>query len=431
MTPKPWKAAAVWVAACSNLFVAVYGGCNWITSQRADASTICFGWEHRLPFVPWMIVPYWSIDLFFLGSFFLFRDREDLDRHGRRILVAILVAGVCFLLLPLRIGTPRPHPEGVWEPLYALLWSFDKPHNLFPSLHIALLTILADVYCRRGPRPLRAGLGLWFILVGLSTLLTRQHHALDALGGLVLGLLLVRPTGPSTAAAVFQPRIGFWYLLGSLALFALAISWAPSGLLLLWPALALALVSAGYLGAGAAVYGKTGSVLPLSARLLLAPCLVGHHLSLAHYRRGSDLWNPVVPGVWIGAKPTDPEARALVALGVTAVLDLTAEFQEPKPFVMTEYRCIPVLDLTAPTREQLQEAVAFIERESARGIVYVHCKAGHSRSAAAVGAWLLSGGHARTTDDAVSILTRARPAIVIRPEVRRALQDWEAGDARP
>src|SRR6266853_5467510 len=49
----------------SILFLIVYGGCNWITSQRANVGTFYFEWERRIPFVPFFILPYMSIDLFF------------------------------------------------------------------------------------------------------------------------------------------------------------------------------------------------------------------------------------------------------------------------------------------------------------------------------------------------------------------------------
>ena len=49
----------------SVLFLIVYGWCNWITAQRHDVGTLYFEWERFIPFVPLMIVPYMSIDLFF------------------------------------------------------------------------------------------------------------------------------------------------------------------------------------------------------------------------------------------------------------------------------------------------------------------------------------------------------------------------------
>jgi protein-tyrosine phosphatase len=111
---------------------------------------------------------------------------------------------------------------------------------------------------------------------------------------------------------------------------------------------------------------------------------------------------------------------------VTAVLDLTAEFTEAKAFRSARYRNLPLLDLTAPTQDQLQEAVAFLAAEAAAGTVYLHCKIGYSRSAAVAGAYLLATGIADTAEEAVAHLRRARPSIVVRPEAREALRVFAA-----
>jgi protein-tyrosine phosphatase len=121
---------------------------------------------------------------------------------------------------------------------------------------------------------------------------------------------------------------------------------------------------------------------------------------------------------------TAKEAGAAVRQGVTAVLDLTAEFSESAPFLSLAYRNIPVLDLTAPTFDQLEEMAAFIEEESSKGIVYVHCKIGYSRTGAAAAAFLLRTGKVRTIPEAIHFLRQVRPAIVIRPEVMTALDEF-------
>jgi protein-tyrosine phosphatase len=118
------------------------------------------------------------------------------------------------------------------------------------------------------------------------------------------------------------------------------------------------------------------------------------------------------------------EAAAAVGQGVSAVLDLTAEFSEPAPFRALTYRNIPILDLTAPTVDQLEDMAAFIEEESRKGVVYVHCKIGYSRTAAAAAAYLLRTGTIRTVSEAIEFLRRARPTIVVRSEIVAALNDF-------
>ncbi len=404
-----------WLAGCSALFLVVYGGCNWYTAQRADAGLWYFDWEMNIPLVPAMIVPYWTIDLFFLGSFFMCRDRRELVVHGQRIVGAILVAGLFFLVVPLRIAFPRPVVSGVFGPLFNVLRTFDQPHNLFPSLHITLWLILRAVYVRHTRGALQWAVKLWFVLIGMSTLLTWQHQVVDVLGGCLLATLCFYLFRESAVATPVTPNAHVWLYYSFGCGVALAI-----GGWLIWPGIAFLLAAAAYLGIGPGVYRKENGRLPLSAKLLLGPLIVGQHLSLLYYRRQCRAWDEVVPGVLIGRMLTDKEAQTLDA---EAVLDLTAEFSEAKPLLLRVYRNIPILDLTAPTPEQLREAVAFMREQVRQGrTVYVHCKIGYSRSAAAVGAYLLATGKPTTAAQAVAMLRAARPSVVVRTEAMNALR---------
>src|SRR6266481_2329698 len=135
-------------AGLSILFLVVYSGCNWITARRAGVGTFYFEWERGIPFVPFLILPYMSIDLFFIAAPFLCRTNEQLRVFSQRVTAAILVAGICFLLFPLRFAFPRPHSDGWIGALFDWFRAIDAPYNLFPSLHAALLLFLIDAYAR-------------------------------------------------------------------------------------------------------------------------------------------------------------------------------------------------------------------------------------------------------------------------------------------
>jgi membrane-associated phospholipid phosphatase len=420
---RPWAAAAATAALTSLVFVVVYNICNRLTGIRPDTGVWAFDWERNWPLITAMIVPYWSLDLFYVVAPFLCRTREELAVHRRRILFATVAAGICFLAIPLRFAFPRPHVEGMFAPWFSALYGFDLPHNLFPSLHITLRTLLTVLYLRMSHRSLRWLVHLWFSAIGFSTLFTWQHHLVDVLGGFWLAAITLQlfPFDETPERHPASPRLVLYYGLAALLCSQLArLSW-PWTFILVWPAFSCAVAALGYAGLGHRIYGKKNGQLTWLTRILLAPLLAGQWLSWRHYRRQSPRWNAITPGVWIGALPTPEDARDAIQAGVTAVLDLTVEFSEDPAFRNLRYHHIPVLDLTAPSPAQLARCAEIIQEESQSGIIFIHCKAGYSRSAAAAGAWLLTTGRADGVEAVVRQLTATRPGIVIRPEVRAAL----------
>jgi protein-tyrosine phosphatase len=418
--------ALVVSAGLSVLFLFVYGGCNWITAHSGNVGTFYFEWERNTPFLPLFILPYMSIDLFFVVAPFLCRTDRELSILAKRIAAAIIVAGICFLLFPLRFAFPRPHAAGCSGALFDWFRGIDAPYNLVPSLHAAFTLILLDIYFRHTRGFIRVAMMTWFVLIALSPVLTYQHHLIDIVGGFVLAgycFYVVRESSHTPVLA--NRRIGSYYAAGAVIVFVIGTILWPWGVLLLWPGVALGIVAIAYFKAGPTVFRKTAGKLPWSTRFVLAPCLVGQYVSLLYYRSQCRSWDKVTPQVWIGGKLGSRSATQAVCSGVVSVLDLSAEFSEAKPFRKINYRGIPVLDLTAPTQSQLVEMSNFIANHSSNGVVYVHCKIGYSRSAAAVAAYLIMSGKVKTTEEAFAMIRRVRPSVVIRPEVRSAVSEFE------
>ena len=415
----------------SVLFIMVYGFTGWFTSLRADVGTWSFEWERNLPLVPWLIVPYMSLDLFFVAAPFLCADRAELRAFQRRMTIAILVAGAIFLAMPLQYAFPRPQPAGWTSAIFRALHGFDRPYNLFPSLHISIWMILAGTYHRHTTGKVRWFIQGWFALTGLSTVLTHQHHLIDVVGGLALGLFCyyLVPEQRARHTITIDRRIGAMYTIGA-ALLALTGEWIrPWGLLLLWPAASMTIVAGAYVGLYAGITRKQKGRLSLVAGIVLLPWLLGQRGSLIYYRSHAAPWSVVARNVWIGRQLNEREALTAAKQGVTAVLDLTSEFSEAGAFLSLPYLNLPILDLTAPTPGQLRLALDFINRHRAAGVVYVHCKVGYSRSATVVGSWLIEVGLAASPDEAIRQIRAVRPTLVVRPEALAALWAFSRSDA--
>jgi len=411
----------------SVLFLIVYGGCNWITAHRANVGTFYFEWERNVLFAPFFVLPYMSIDLFFVVAPFLCRTDRELSVLTKRIVAAIIVAGICFLCFPLRFAFSRPHVVGWLGTLFDWFRGMDAPYNLLPSLHAAFTLILCDIYFRHTRRLIRVAIMIWFVLIALSPVLTYQHHLIDIVGGFVLAgyCFYVFRERTTVVPVIVYRRIGSYYAMGATIVFVMGASLWPWGVLLIWPAIALGIVAIAYFRVGPIVFHKTDGKLPWSTWFALAPCLVGQYLSLLYYRSQCRSSDKVTPEIWIGGNLGSRNAKKAVCSGVVSVLDLSAEFSETKPFREINYRNIPILDLTAPTQSQLVEMSEFIGNQSRSGAVYVHCKIGYSRTAAAVAAYLIMSGKAKTAEEAFAMIRHVRPSVVIRPEVLSALSEFE------
>ncbi len=166
--------------------------------------------------------------------------------------------------------------------------------------------------------------------------------------------------------------------------------------------------------------------------LLFAPYQLNNHLFLEVFRRTSSKprWTEIVPGLWLGGRlrPGDemklasagfgaatflsPQRGGDISVAPPSVLDVTVEFAEvPWLRRLAGYRCIPLLDTTAPTPDQLRDGLAFLAERLARGPVYVHCAFGHSRSATFVLGHLVASGQCRTVDEALAFVQTKRPRV--------------------
>ena len=426
-----WRVATLYTCALGPFFFLMYGSVNAYTSTRQNVGTFYWEWERSIPFIAWMIVPYWTLDAFYAGSTFVCRSREELNHLAKRMVFAIVVACACFLLFPLRYAFERPAVGGVYGMLFNAL-SLDKPFNLVPSLHIALRSIVWVPYGRVLTGMPRRLLWLWFALIGISTLFTYQHHVIDLIAGDVLTVVtfyLLPESGsplPWRRWIPIRPRLAWIYGVPAVLLAAGAAILGGWFLLLLWPALSLSLVSCAYAGAGAAVFQKRDGTLSWPATILLAPYLLGARAWLRLGINARDPYAEAAPSLWIGRRLHGSEARSARLRGVVAVLDLTAEHFEARPFRKLAYKNVQLLDLTVPDMAQLHEAVAFLTQQIPRGAVYVHCALGISRSCGVAAAYLLAARIENSVDGAIARVQAARPRITVGPEWRALLAEFHS-----
>ncbi|WP_047535476.1 phosphatase PAP2/dual specificity phosphatase family protein [Methylotenera sp. N17] len=419
--PLLWKRGAAWLAFLGPFFFLGYGWLNYLTSGRNDIGIMVEPWEHYIPFVPWLMLPYMSIDAFYGVSLFLFRKRSALDRHALRLLLATVISLIGFLLYPLQFSFTVPKAEGFNGMLQALLLGFDKPYNQAPSLHISLLIILWVVYAKKLQSFARLALHAWFAAIAASVLLVYQHHFIDIWTGALVGIvcLYLIPDRPFfwrwKAPTDRMKKIALRYALGAILLLmsGLFLSRISSILtiIFIWISIALSLVAAAYYGFEQQVFQRHNGQMRWPARLLLAPYLLGAWLSYRHHTKQQSLFNQVHDNIWLGAFPSTHTRQ----MNWAAVLDLTNEFPV-SPIKAPSKKYLPVMDLTAPNTKALVRAVHWLDNAQQQGNVLVHCALGVSRSASVVVCWLVWRGYATSIQEAITHVSSLRPNLLLNSE---------------
>jgi atypical dual specificity phosphatase len=134
------------------------------------------------------------------------------------------------------------------------------------------------------------------------------------------------------------------------------------------------------------------------------------------------------------AQPEDVEDLLwLRREGIEVLISLT-ELPPPRTWVNEAGLMlvhVPVVDMTAPTLEQLHQVVDTIHKANAAGLgVAVHCTAGLGRTGTALAAYLVSQG--RSAQEAIDQVRILRPGSIETAEQEQAIRDFaQYWHARP
>jgi len=170
----------------------LYSSTNRLTEPRARLLPMT-PVDRAIPFVPETFWIYVSECGLFVAALLLSRDAGNLNRYVYAMMAAYAVGAALFLAWPTRF--PRddfPMPADL-DP--ATRWAFtffrdhlDTPANCCPSLHVASCYLTAFLWLGERRR-LFPWFFAWATAVGLSTLTTKQHYAVDIVAGLLYAAL--------------------------------------------------------------------------------------------------------------------------------------------------------------------------------------------------------------------------------------------------
>lgn len=202
------------------------------------------------------------------------------------------------------------------------------------------------------------------------------------------------------------------------------IQWA-----LVWVSVSLFAVSSAYFVNFASIFRKRqNGTIPGYIKWLFFPFLLGVRLFNAWARKHDTTPSiqPVDEGLFLGCRLFPKDIERLKECGVTAVLDVTAEFDALDWSLVNEpvdYLNIPLLDHTAPSEDQCVRAINWMHSHISRGgRVMVHCALGRGRSAMIVAAYMLSRSKESSIVDVLEKIQAIRATVKLNKRQMAALE---------
>lgn len=423
-----WKWGLLCLVFLAPFFFLTYGFANQYASSLNDVPSIVFSWEHHIPLWAWTIVPYWSIDLFYGLSLLLCWNKFELRQHVLRLFTAQVISISCFLIYPLKFSFDRAELQGFFGLWFEVLMGFDKPFNQAPSLHIVLLVILWDFYRRHINPKYRWLVHIWSLLIGLSVLTTWQHHFIDIPLGLLAGSLClwlfplsVKAPYQKDPVQQFTPKhlkLGTFYLIGALLCIIPAFLFKGIWLWMLYPAISLFLVALAYFTVRPHIFQKQrNGQMTVASWMLLAPYFLFAWLNSRLWTRRHPQDSLVLQlngvEVYLGRIPSAKHTRQYDAL-----FDCCAELAVNQH--VQSYEKLNSLDLIPIQSTQLLLAAEAFDRfvqpliqTNRTHKVLIFCALGYSRSCSVLIAWLLQQNYVSGVDEAITLIQRSRPWIVL------------------
>ena len=175
----------IWMLAAQ---IAAYYGVRLLPVLR-DRITMETAIDEFIPFCPFFIVFYiaayaqWGIHMVVMA--------QEEDAAFRRFFLADLfskgICLICFILIPSTMERPAVRPAGVFSSIVYLIYSVDRPVNLFPSIHCMLtwLDMRTAMKAKRAPSFYTALTVPFSLLVIVSTVLVKQHVFIDTVAGIL------------------------------------------------------------------------------------------------------------------------------------------------------------------------------------------------------------------------------------------------------
>lgn len=373
---------------CYIIFIVLYMSAQFYAVNMNKSDAYILPLDNYIAFLEWMIIPYATSAIFFVLIFYWVKDRCEYLLLIKRMIAVTVLAFIGFILFPIQFSFERPAiSHKVIQPLYDFITTWDSAYNQSPSLHVAYAIIFWTVVRKRFNGPVKYALGLWLILVIISTLFVFQHHAIDIFTAIFLCLFVLYIIPNPSDLLYKNVKIGLVYfaLATSLALLS-AICFTKWSIILLWICVNLMYIGASYINSNSYFIKDAKGNISCWKKIVFTPYLFTY--KVLRYLNGK--YKPIaivefLPDFYIGSRLSTKTAKQYFKDKSIIAIDLSTEIKENSYLKNNnKYVFIPLIDIAANENYKIQQAVdqivSIYQTKNKNEVIYMHCAMGYSRS---------------------------------------------------
>lgn len=399
----------LWMIISYLIFIFFYKAAGIHASNLESVPSFYFPWEKKIPFIPWLVIPYMSSGIFFVVIFLLCKTKENLCILVKRINSITIISSIVFFIFPLKFAFEKPEIKNSFlSILFQLLERMDNSFNQCPSLHISYAVLFAIVFQKEIKSKVKYIFHIWFLLMGLSTVFIYQHHIIDIIFALLLTIFILFVFSEKINKR--NRNIGFIYFLLSFILFSIGIIFFYWSIILFFLSLTFFLVGKAYVENNSSFVKKDGKIAFYN-KIIYFPYLFCYNILWKFFRKyEKDPWREISQNVFIGSKLNDKQVKKFISDKKVIIVDLSAEAEENRILKEKgEYYYFPLLDICNFNEDIFLAALEFVLKKyknlGKNEKIYIHCLMGYSRSTA-LGIAFLKKNYQIETNEAVSVIKK-------------------------
>ncbi len=151
--------------------------------------------DTKIPFIIYFIIPYtlWYFLIFIIPYIFYIKNKQTFIKYTLSFLIMSLISNIIFIVFPTTIARPVIENKGFFNIITNIVYGIDNPAtNCFPSLHCAtsFIWILYSITMKELKKYQKILIIIMSLLIIVGTLFIKQHVFIDAIGGIVLSIIV-------------------------------------------------------------------------------------------------------------------------------------------------------------------------------------------------------------------------------------------------